>query len=113
VIGIVAPNQFAVLPSILVVCWVAVGGRGTVWGAVLGAILVNWGRTRVSESHPDNWVYFQGLLFIVVLAFAPGGIMGLLRSGVDRVRGLLPGRAGRPGGVPTPAVEAAAPEVPV
>jgi urea transport system permease protein len=87
VIGIVAPNQFTVLPSILMVCWVAVGGRGTVWGAVLGAVLVNWGRTRVSESHPDNWIYFQGLLFIVVLAFAPGGIVGLLRSGWDTVRG--------------------------
>jgi urea transport system permease protein len=108
VIGIVAPNQFAVLPSILMVCWVAVGGRGTVWGAVVGAILVNWGRTRVSESHPDNWIYFQGLLFIVVLAFAPGGIMGLLRSGTDRVRGLLPGRRGA---VPAGA-EVAADEVP-
>jgi urea transport system permease protein len=92
VIGIVSPNQFTVLPSILMVCWVAVGGRGTIWGAVLGAILVNWGRTRVSESHPDNWIYFQGLLFIVVLAFAPGGIMGILRNGRERIGRLVPSR---------------------
>jgi urea transport system permease protein len=76
IIGIVSPNQFAVVPSILMVCWVAVGGRGTVWGAVLGALIVNWGRTKVSEARPDDWIYVQGLLFIVVLAFAPGGILG-------------------------------------
>jgi urea transport system permease protein len=64
------------VPSILMVCWVAVGGRGTVWGAVLGALVVNWGRTKVSEARPDDWIYVQGLLFIVVLAFAPGGILG-------------------------------------
>lgn len=86
VIGIVAPNQFAVLASILMVCWVAVGGRGTIWGAVLGAILVNWGRTTVSEANPDNWVYFQGLLFVVVLAFVPGGVAGLLSSLPGRLR---------------------------
>ncbi len=85
VIGIVAPNQFAVLASILMVCWVAVGGRGTIWGAVLGALLVNWGRTTVSESNPDNWVYFQGLLFVLVLAFVPGGIAGVLSSLPNRL----------------------------
>lgn len=79
IIGIVAPDQFAVLPSILMVCWVAVGGRGTLWGAVLGAILVSWARTRFSESRPDDWVYLQGLLFIVVVGFLPGGVAGLLK----------------------------------
>ena len=79
VIGIVAPNQFGTLPSILMVCWVAVGGRGTLYGAVLGAILVNWGSTRVSEQWPDTWQYVQGLVFIVVVAFIPGGLVGLGR----------------------------------
>ncbi len=79
VIGIVAPNQFGTLPSILMVCWVAVGGRGTLYGAVLGAILVNWGSTRVSEQWPDTWQYVQGLVFIVVVAFIPGGLVGLAR----------------------------------
>ena len=54
VIGIVAPNQFGTLPSILMVCWVAVGGRGTLYGAVLGAILVNWGSTASASSGPTR-----------------------------------------------------------
>jgi urea transport system permease protein len=85
VIGIVAPNQFGTLPSILMVCWVAVGGRGTLYGAVIGAILVNWGSTRVSEQWPDTWQYVQGLVFIVVVAFVPGGIVGLFRLVRDRL----------------------------
>jgi urea transport system permease protein len=84
IIGIVAPNQFTVLPSILMITWVAIGGRGTLVGAVLGALLVSWGKTTVSESNPDNWLYFQGLLFVVVVAWVPGGITAVLRSGRDR-----------------------------
>jgi urea transport system permease protein len=85
VFGIVSPGQFDFVPSILMVCWVAVGGRGTLWGAVLGAIVVNWTRAHISSARPDDWQYLQGLLFIVVLAFAPGGIAGMLRTGVRRL----------------------------
>lgn len=81
IIGIVAPNQFAIVPSILMVCWVAVGGRASLWGAALGAVLVSWGKTSFSEARPDDWVYLQGLLFVVVVGFVPGGIVGVLRSG--------------------------------
>jgi urea transport system permease protein len=87
VIGIVAPNQFGTLPSILMVCWVAVGGRGTLYGAIIGAILVNWGATRVSEQWPDTWQYVQGAVFVVVVAFVPGGIVGMLRLIRERVTG--------------------------
>jgi len=90
IIGIVAPNQFGTLPSILMVCWVAVGGRGTLYGAIIGAILVNWGGTAVSEQWPDTWQYLQGLLFIVVVAFVPGGLVGLFKLGAQR----LPSRRG-------------------
>jgi urea transport system permease protein len=79
VLGIVAPNQFAVLPSILFVCAVAVGGRGALWGAVVGALLVYWGRTTFSEVSPERWLYVQGLLFVIVLGFARGGIVGGVR----------------------------------
>jgi urea transport system permease protein len=89
VFGIVSPGQFDFLPSILMVCWVAVGGRGKLWGAVVGALVVNWTRVTVSSARPDDWQYLQGLLFVVVLAFFPGGIAGLLRSGWDRVGGLV------------------------
>jgi NAD/NADP transhydrogenase beta subunit len=81
IIGIVAPNQFTIIPSILMVCWVAVGGRGTLWGALLGALLVSWGRTSFSENWPNQWQYVQGGLFIVVIAFMPGGIAGLIKLG--------------------------------
>jgi len=80
VFGIVSPGQFDFLYSILFVCWVAVGGRGTLWGAVAGAIAVNWARVTVSAARPDDWQYMQGLLFVLVLAFVPGGLAGLARS---------------------------------
>ena len=94
VIGIVAPNQFGTLPSILMVCWVAVGGRGTLYGAVLGAILVNWGATTVSEQWPDTWQYVQGLVFIVVVAFIPGGLVGLAQLIGGTVRAAPHGAGG-------------------
>jgi len=80
IIGIVAPNQFAVLPSILMITWVAIGGRGTLWGAVLGALVVSWANTSFSESRPDDWLYLQGFLFIAVVAFVPGGLAGVART---------------------------------
>jgi urea transport system permease protein len=58
-------------------------------GAVLGALFVSWGKTTVSESNPDTWLYFQGLLFVVVVAYAPGGLLGVLRSGQRRAAALL------------------------
>jgi urea transport system permease protein len=73
------------------VTWVAVGGRGTLYGAVLGALLVSWGRTSFSETRPDDWLYLQGLLFVVVVAWVPGGLIGLVRSGRDRVGALVAG----------------------
>jgi urea transport system permease protein len=102
VIGIVAPNQFTVLPSILMLCWVAVGGRGTLYGAVIGALLVGWGRTRFSESWPSGWQYMQGTMFVVIVAFVPGGIVGLVKL-VAHVR-----RAPAPAEAPAAATGSAA-----
>jgi urea transport system permease protein len=81
VFGIVSPGQFDYLPSLLMICWVAVGGRGVIWGAVLGALFVNWLRVKVSHDRPDDWQYAQGALFVLVLAYTPGGIAGALRTG--------------------------------
>lgn len=86
IIGIVAPNQFAVLPSILMVTWVAIGGRGTLYGAALGALLVSWAKTGFSESRPDDWLYLQGLLFVVVVAYVPGGLAEVGRRAGRLVR---------------------------
>ena len=93
IVGIVSPNQFAVLPSILFVCWVAVGGRGTLWGAVVGALAVNWARTSVSAARPDDWSYVQGALFVVVIVAVPGGIAGLVGSARSPVA-VVPRRRG-------------------
>jgi urea transport system permease protein len=108
VFGIVSPGQFDFVPSILMVCWVAVGGRGTLWGAVVGAIVVNWTRVNVSSARPDDWQYFQGLLFVVVLAFAPGGIAGTLRTGGRRVLTAIGRRRQTADVAPEPIVEVAA-----
>jgi urea transport system permease protein len=86
VIGIVSPNQFGIVPSILFVCWVAVGGRGTLWGAAIGALVVNWMRVSVSAARPDDWSYLQGALFVFVLAIAPGGLIGIGRMAWPRIR---------------------------
>ena len=107
VFGIVSPGQFDFLPSILMVCWVAVGGRGTLWGAVAGAIAVNWARVTVSAARPDDWQYLQGLLFVLVLAFAPGGLAGLLRLLWHRVAALRDRTAPAPA-APAPVGSAAA-----
>jgi urea transport system permease protein len=86
VVGIISPAMVGIVPSIEMVIWVALGGRGTLIGAVIGAVLVNYAKTTLSEAYPSGWLYFQGLLFIVVMAFAPKGIAGLWRMYNERFR---------------------------
>lgn len=76
-VGIISPAMIGVIPSIEMVIWVATGGRATLYGAVAGALVVNSAKTYLSESFPDMWLYFQGLLFILVVLFMPKGIVGL------------------------------------
>jgi urea transport system permease protein len=108
IIGIVAPNMFTVLPSILMVCWVAVGGRGTLWGAILGAVLVSWTKTTVSEQWPEQWLYVQGLMFVVIVGFMPGGIAGLIKKGWALLPFARQPGAADPDAAPAPVVEVAA-----
>ncbi|MEN3313794.1 MAG: urea transport system permease protein [Acidimicrobiaceae bacterium] len=77
VVGIISPAMLGVVASLEMVIWVAVGGRGTLVGAVVGAVLVNYAHTTLSERIPAGWLYVQGALFIVVIAFAPGGLASL------------------------------------
>jgi urea transport system permease protein len=77
VVGIISPALLGVVPSIEMVIWVAVGGRATIYGAALGAVVVNWAKTNLSERYPSGWLYFQGALFVVVMMFAPRGLAGL------------------------------------
>ena len=77
-VGIINPSEFAPANSIEAVIWVAVGGRGTLYGAVLGGILVNFAKTYLTGAAPEIWLYFLGLLFVLVTLFMPKGIVGVL-----------------------------------
>jgi urea transport system permease protein len=84
-VGIISPANLGVVPSIEMVVWVAVGGRGTMSGAVLGAVLVGWARSTFSETFPDIWQYFLGALFIGSVVLFPAGIMGFLKLWTARL----------------------------
>ena len=77
-VGIINPSEFAPGNSIEAVIWVAVGGRGTLVGAALGAVLVNWGKTFFTGALPEYWLFCLGGLFVVVTLFLPRGILGLI-----------------------------------
>jgi len=79
-VGIINPGEFEPANSIEAVVWVAVGGRGTLVGAVLGAGLVNYGKTIFTASLPEYWLFALGGLFVLVTLFLPHGIVGLLRK---------------------------------
>ena len=81
-VGAIYPALIGIVPSIQFVIGVAVGGRASLLGPVLGAVAVAWAQTSLSEQFPAFWTYFQGALFIVVVAFLPGG----LSSGVSVLR---------------------------
>ena len=79
-VGIINPSEFTPANSIEVVIWVAVGGRGTLYGAVIGAILVNYAKTYLTGALPEIWLFALGGLFVLVTVFLPKGIAGLLAS---------------------------------
>ena len=76
-VGIINPGEFAPANSIEAVIWVSVGGRGTLVGAALGAILVNFAKTWFTGVLPSFWLFALGLLFILVTVFMPKGLLGL------------------------------------
>ncbi|HXC27454.1 MAG TPA: urea ABC transporter permease subunit UrtC [Stellaceae bacterium] len=79
-VGIINPSEFAPGNSIEAVIWVAVGGRGTLTGAILGAVLVNLGKTWLTSALPEVWLFAIGGLFILVTLFLPRGIIGLFAA---------------------------------
>jgi urea transport system permease protein len=76
-VGIINPGEFSPANSIEAVIWVAVGGRGTLLGPVIGAVLVNFGKTVLTGALPDAWLFALGGLFIAVTLFLPRGLLGL------------------------------------
>ncbi len=91
-VGIINPGEFAPSGSIEAVIWVAVGGRGTLAGAILGAVLVNLGKTVLTGALPEVWLFALGALFIGVTLFLPRGIVGTLFP-ARRPRVVEPGEA--------------------
>jgi len=77
-VGIINPSEFSPINSIEIVIWVAVGGRATLLGAVLGALLVNYAKTYFTGAFPEVWLFALGGLFILVTIFTPRGILGHL-----------------------------------
>lgn len=76
-VGIINPSEMATSKSLDVVVWVAVGGRGTLYGPVIGAILVNLMKSYTTRYWPDYWLIISGALFIFVVLFMPNGVVGL------------------------------------
>lgn len=79
-VGIINPSEFSPANSIEIAIWVAVGGRGTLVGAILGAGLVNWFKTWLTGAAPEIWLFFLGALFILVTLAMPAGVIGLARQ---------------------------------
>jgi len=92
-VGIITPARIGVLPSIEMIIWVAVGGRGTLLGPVVGAVGVNWLQSLLTTHYPDLWLLVLGGMFVGVVLFFPEGVVGSLQrlprflTRVRRVRG--------------------------
>jgi len=88
--GIISPKSMDIAFSIEMVIWVAVGGRGSLVGAVLGTLLVNFAKSLLSEQFPEIWLFFQGALFLIVVMVLPDGLVGWVRSqGWEQIQKLL------------------------
>jgi urea transport system permease protein len=85
-VGIINPGEFAPANSIEVVIWVAVGGRGTLAGAALGAILVNAGKSWFTGVLPELWLFALGGLFVAVTLLLPKGILGTANDAFARLQ---------------------------
>jgi urea transport system permease protein len=103
-VGIINPGEFEPLNSIELVVWVAVGGRATLYGAVVGAIVVNYGKTYFTGAFPEAWLFALGGLFVLVTLFLPQGIAGLFKR--LRRRKAEPAVSDRSGSGPGPNSEA-------
>ena len=77
-VGIINPGVFSPLFSIELVIWVAIGGRGTLYGAIIGAMLVSFASTYFTSALPEVWLYALGGLFVVVTLYLPAGVVGLI-----------------------------------
>ncbi|MGX9416044.1 urea ABC transporter permease subunit UrtC [Vibrio sp. WJH972] len=78
-VGIINPSEFSPLNSIELVVWVALGGRATLYGAVVGALAVNYAKTYLTAALPEVWLFSLGAMFVLVTLFLPNGVTGLIK----------------------------------
>jgi len=76
-VGIINPGEFSPLNSIELIIWVAIGGRNTLYGAIIGALIVNYSKTYFTAALPEVWLYALGALFVLVTMYLPKGIVGI------------------------------------
>ncbi|MCB0965619.1 MAG: urea ABC transporter permease subunit UrtC [Ilumatobacter sp.] len=103
--GIVSPTNVDASASIMLLAGVALGGRASLFGPAIGAIAVGYGRSTLSERFPNQWTYFLGALFILVVLFLPGGVASLW----PKLRSLFPSSNDQPAAA-APAVDTAGAE---
>jgi len=101
-VGIINPSEMSAANSIEIAIWAAVGGRGSLFGPILGAFVVNGAKSWFTVAFPQFWLYFLGLLFVLVTLFMPRGIVGLAMTLGERWRA-------RRGSVAVPAAASDAP----
>jgi urea transport system permease protein len=89
-VGIINPGEFAPANSIEVVVWTAVGGRGTIIGPIIGALVVNGGKSWFTGAFPEYWLFALGSLFVLVTLLLPKGIVGTLRDSWAKLRPAKP-----------------------
>ena len=94
-VGIINPSEMSPANSIEIAIWVAIGGRGTLVGAVAGAGLVNGAKSFFTQAFPEYWLFFLGLLFILVTLFMPDGVVGLAAKLRTALAGRRPSTATR------------------
>ncbi|MEE3191619.1 MAG: urea ABC transporter permease subunit UrtC, partial [Pseudomonadota bacterium] len=78
------PGEFAPINSIEMIIWVAVGGRGTLFGAVIGAVLVNYAKTYFTGAFAELWLFMLGGLFVLTTLYLPKGVVGLWAQMKDK-----------------------------
>ncbi|GAB7127312.1 urea ABC transporter permease subunit UrtC [Silvimonas sp. JCM 19000] len=101
-VGIINPGEMSAASSIEIAIWVAVGGRGTLIGAVIGAVVVNLAKSWFTVSFPQYWLFFLGFLFILVTLFLPQGIVGLYQKLTQRRTPDVPNTPAPADAAPTP-----------